>query len=59
MKKLILGLIWTFTFTVSFGQSSFKLEYCNCIDKIDQITPLLDGKYERVCDGKTIETGVF
>lgn len=41
------------------AQETQKLEFCNCIDKIDQISPVLNGKYERSCNGKVNETGAF
>ncbi len=59
MKKLIFGLITALTVSISFGQQTEKLDYCNCQDKIDQITPDLNGQYERKCDGILIEKGEF
>ncbi|WMI68229.1 toxin-antitoxin system YwqK family antitoxin [Mangrovimonas sp. YM274] len=58
MKKLILGLIITFTINISFGQTE-KFDYCNCQDQIDQITPVLNGNFERKCNGILIEKGKF
>lgn len=59
MRKLILGLITVLTVSISFGQQTENLEYCNCQDKIDQITPDLNGQFERKCNGVLIEKGVF
>jgi len=59
MKNLYLALITILTFSLCSGQSIEKLSYCNCVDKIDQLTPMLDGKFERVCNSKVIETGIF
>lgn len=59
MKQLIFGLLTLFMVNITFGQQTDKLEYCNCYDKIDQITPKLNGSYERLCNGKLIEKGNF
>lgn len=59
MKKLILGLITVFIVNISFGQHTENLDYCNCQDKIDQITPELHGQFERKCNGILIEKGEF
>ncbi len=58
MKKLVLVLITVLTVTISFGQIE-KLDYCNCQDQIERITPELNGKYERKCNGVIIEKGEF
>lgn len=60
MKKIhsafiILILITNF----SFSQHVEKLDYCNCIDKIENSTPVYEGKYERICNGKISEVGSF
>lgn len=59
MKKLILGLITALAVNISLGQQTEKLDYCNCQDQIDQITPDLNGKYERTCNDVLIEKGEF
>lgn len=59
MKKLILGLITVLTVNVSFGQQTEKLDYCNCQDQIEQISPNLNGTFERKCNGVLIEKGEF
>lgn len=59
MKKLILVLITAFTVNISFGQQTEKLDYCNCQDKIDIITPELNGQFESKCNGVLIEKGEF
>lgn len=59
MKKLILGLITALTVNISFGQQIEKLDYCNCQDQIEQITPDLNGTFERKCNGVLIEKGEF
>ncbi|MFP4026102.1 MAG: toxin-antitoxin system YwqK family antitoxin [Thiohalospira sp.] len=59
MKKLILGLMTVLTVHISFGQQTDKLDYCNCQDKIDQITPEFHGQFERKCNGILIEKGEF
>lgn len=41
------------------AQEIHKVEFCNCIDKVDQVSPVLNGRYERTCNGKVNETGVF
>lgn len=59
MKKLILGLITALAVNISLGQQTEKLDYCNCQDQFDQITPDLNGKYERTCNDVLIEKGGF
>lgn len=59
MKKGILGLITLLTVTITFGQQTENLKQCNCKDIIDQITPQLNGTYERNCNGLIIEKGAF
>ncbi len=59
MKKLIFGLLIALTVNNTFGQQTEKLEYCNCQDKIDQISPVLNGQFERKCNGILIEKGEF
>ena len=62
MKK-IKGLFTILLFLTSaynvFAQQTEKLDYCDCIVKIAQISPTLNGKYERTCKGTLIETGNF
>jgi len=58
MKKLILGLLAVLVVNISFGQTE-KLDYCNCQDQIEQITPYLNGKFERNCNEVLIEKGEF
>jgi hypothetical protein len=58
MKKIQIILIFSFT-NFLFSQNIEKLDYCNCIDKIEKNSPIYDGKYERVCDGKTTDIGSF
>jgi hypothetical protein len=43
----------------AYAQQSDILSYCNCIDNVGQITPVPDGKFERTCNGKVIESGLF
>lgn len=59
MKKLILVLLTVMTLSISFGQQIEKLDYCECQDIIDQITPDLNGRFERKCNGIIIEKGEF
>lgn len=59
MKRLFLGLLTALTVNLSFGQQTEKLDYCNCQDKIEQISPVLNGQYERKCNGVLIEKGEF
>lgn len=59
MKKLILGLITAMTVNISFAQQIEKLDYCGCQDKIEQISPFLNGQFERKCNGELIEKGEF
>ena len=59
MKKIILDLLIVMTVSLSFGQQIEKLDYCNCQDKIEQITPDLNGQFERKCNGLLIEKGEF
>jgi len=59
MKKLFLGLITALTVNISFGQQTEKLDYCNCQDQIEQISPDLNGTFERKCNGVLIEKGEF
>jgi hypothetical protein len=59
--KLIYALFVSCLFLIKplHAQQSEVLDYCNCIDKADQITPVTNGKFERTCKGKVIETGQF
>lgn len=59
MKKLILGLLTALTVNISFGQQTEKLDYSNCQDQIEQISPDLNGTFERKCNGILIEKGEF
>jgi len=58
--KLTCTLIFSLlVFLAGYAQETQKLDFCNCIDKIDQIAPVLNGKFERVCNGILNETGMF
>lgn len=59
MKKLVLGLLTLMTVNVSLGQETETLDYCNCKDKIAQISPSLNGQFERKCNDILIEKGEF
>jgi hypothetical protein len=59
MKRLILSFIILLIVNFSFGQHVEKLDYCNCVDKIDQLTPNLNGNFERKCNGVTTLKGQF
>lgn len=59
MKRHFLGLLTALIVNLSFGQQTEKLDYCNCQDKIEQISPVLNGQFERKCNGITTEKGVF
>lgn len=59
MKRLIFGLLTALMVNIAFGQQTEKLDYCNCIDEIDQIEPVLNGKFERKCNGILTEKGEF
>lgn len=59
MKQFILGLITVLSVNVILGQQQEKLDYCNCQDQIDQVSPFLNGKFERKCDGILVEKGAF
>jgi len=59
MKKKLLFLLTVLTVNLVFGQQTEKIDYCNCLDKIEQISPVLNGKYERTCKGTLIEKGEF
>jgi len=59
MKSLIFGLLTSFIVNISFGQQTEKFDYCNCQDKIEQISPFLNGQFERKCNGILIEKGNF
>lgn len=59
MKKNLLLLLALVTVNLVFGQQTEKIDYCNCTDKIDQISPTLNGKYERTCNRILIEKGEF
>lgn len=59
MKKatlILTSILITFTL---FGQETYRLDNCNCVDNIEQTNPVLNGKYERQCNGKLIEKGEF
>lgn len=45
--------------TTASAQTTEILDYCNCVDNVGQINPAPDGKFERTCKGKVIETGLF
>lgn len=57
--KLTLTLLLTIFCINTYAQETQKLEFCNCTDKIEQISPVLNGKYERICNDKINETGAF
>lgn len=59
MKQITLMLIFVLSTSLTFGQEVEKFAHCDCEDKIDAINPELNGKYERTCFGKQIETGEF
>lgn len=59
MKKILLTFTVILLTNFSFGQQIEKLEYCNCIEKIDNNVPFYDGKYERICNEKTTDVGNF
>lgn len=54
----MLLLLFLFS-SLSYSQVTVDIDYCNCKDKIDEITPELNGKFERTCAGTLIETGSF
>ena len=58
MKKLVLSLILIFPL---LGYSQVEMEYphCGCVDYIDEITPFLNGSYERKCSNELVEKGQF
>lgn len=55
---LTLSLVAFITITSS-AQEVQKLDFCNCVDKIDQVNPVLNGKFQRTCNGILNETGSF
>ncbi|MGL4631883.1 MAG: toxin-antitoxin system YwqK family antitoxin, partial [Leadbetterella sp.] len=59
LKKQILILFAALAINTAFGQEIEKLDYCNCEDKIDQISPVLNGKFVRKCNGLVVEKGEF
>ncbi|HET7733150.1 MAG TPA: hypothetical protein VFK73_04860 [Paludibacter sp.] len=59
MKNKLLFLLAVLTVNLVFGQQTEKIDYYNCLDKIEQISPVLKGKYERTCKGTLIEKGEF
>jgi hypothetical protein len=60
MIRLFLGVFTVvLTVNISFGQRTEEHDHCNCIDKIDKITPKLHGHFERKCNGILIEKGEF
>lgn len=60
MNNLKLKIILLIVFTnLSFSQEIERLDYCNCVDKIEKNSPIYDGKYERVCNEKTTDVGSF
>lgn len=59
MKKRCLGLVIVLLAQVSFSQQIESLDYCNCKDKIDHVAPVLNGLFERRCNGILIEQGQF
>lgn len=59
MRKTLLTIIKILLTNFSFSQQIEKLDYCNCIDKIENSSLVYDGKYERVCNEKTTDIGNF
>ena len=59
MNRLIFVLLTVLTINVTFGQHIENLDYCNCEDKIAQVSPVLNGLFERHCNGLLIEEGEF
>lgn len=57
---------FSLTFILSFliicgikAQQTEAIPYCDCVDKVEQIKPILNGKFQRTCKGVIIETGTF
>lgn len=59
MKKILLMLTIFSTFNLAIGQKEESLDHCGCSNKIDQITPFLNGSYSRYCNNILIEKGAF
>jgi hypothetical protein len=59
MKKTSIWISFLLISLISYSQHTEKLDYCHCVDQIDSITPVLEGKFERKCNDKIIETGLF
>ena len=57
--RIQLILCLTFMFFTLNAQKTFTLDYCNCLDTIDEIEPTLNGNYKRTCDNKIIIEGQF
>jgi hypothetical protein len=57
--KNLFAIILVFAGLTAGSQEVQKLDFCQCIDKIDQTSPSLNGKFQRECDGKLNETGAF
>ena len=41
------------------AQEKINYDHCNCYDQFESITPDLNGKYARFCNGKKVEEGEF
>ena len=59
MKRLFFALMTSMIIKVASGQQIEALDYCKCQDKIDQVAPVLNGQFERNCNGVLIEKGEF
>ncbi|AFD07188.1 toxin-antitoxin system YwqK family antitoxin [Solitalea canadensis] len=53
----LIGLVVALNTTQA--QETYKLDHCDCNDKIVNTTPSLEGKFEREYKGKIIESGFF
>jgi hypothetical protein len=58
--KINLAIIFTIL-SINYGicQKVENLDYCNCLDKIENNEPNLEGNFERICNNQVVETGGF
>lgn len=59
MKKLILVILTLLAINICWPQQTEKLNHCNCNDSYTKNNNELNGKYERKCNGRIIESGEF
>lgn len=59
MKKYKLISLVLFVCGSLFSQQEFDHAHCDCVDVIEEISPNLNGNYQRICNEIVVEEGIF